>query len=156
MTSPSTRERLFGRREQFIVGFDGGRYERASAPRRWFSRLIDAVIVVGVAVAAAVVGKNTGTSETATIAFFGAYTCAALVLGVLYGLGYGIGQMAMGMKSRLARNGRRVGPFRGAWRYLLIAYFPVTIFVVVSAFFTNAPYVGEGHESIVPARRRSS
>ena len=110
----------------------GGRYHyRATKGRAWAARLIDAVLLV--ALTAGVIGASVSTLPATTSDDLKAalmvlpYPVFAILLGMLYGTMCSPGQAVCGVVSLRCRSGRRVGAWRGMWRYLAIAFFPVTL-----------------------------
>lgn len=98
------------------------------ARRAWPSRIIDGVIVAlltGVVFGIQLAG-GTGTSAAVVTALL-VYILVTVILGMLYGWGIGIGQLLTGMISRRTSDGRRVGAFRGAMRYLGVAFAPLLL-----------------------------
>lgn len=104
---------------------------RASAARRWWARIIDAAIVValfGAVVAALLVsGETVQLSDSAAgLTMFAAYPVLLLVLGALYGCTCSPGQALTGVVSLRCHSGKRVGFWRGMFRYLGIGLLPIT------------------------------
>lgn len=65
------------------------------------------------------------------------YPLMALVFGALYGCTVSPGQALCGVVT-LKHSGRRVGFWRGTTRYLGVAFFPVTIILLIWTIF-DAP-----------------
>lgn len=119
-----------------------GQLTPAPSGRRWWARILDAIFVlfctgtvVGVAIALA--GINIISLDAATGAALASYPLMALVFGALYGCTVSPGQALCGVVS-LKHSGRRVGFWRGMWSYLGVAFFPITIVLLIWTFF-DAP-----------------
>lgn len=114
----------------------------APSVRRWWARILDAVFVlfctgtvVGVAIALA--GINIISLDAATGAALASYPLMALVFGALYGCTVSPGQALCGVVT-LKHSGRRVGFWRGMVHYVAVAFFPITIVLLIWTFF-DAP-----------------
>ncbi|MGM0697956.1 MAG: RDD family protein [Actinomycetota bacterium] len=114
----------------------------APSVRRWWARILDAVLVlfctgtvVGVAIALA--GIKVISLDAATGVALASYPLMALVFGALYGCTVSPGQALCGVVT-LKHSGRRVGFWRGTTRYLAIAFFPITVVLLIWTIF-DAP-----------------
>lgn len=114
----------------------------APSVRRWWARILDAVFVlfctgmlIGIALALAAV--NIISIDDATKVALISYPLMALVFGVLYGCTVSPGQALCGVVT-LKHSGRRVGFWRGTTRYLAVAFFPVTVVLLIWTIF-DAP-----------------
>ncbi|WP_434591660.1 RDD family protein [Brevibacterium sp. 1718] len=110
--------------------------------RRWWARVLDAIFVlfctgtvVGVAIALA--GIKIISLDAATGVALASYPLMALVFGALYGCTVSPGQALCGVVT-LKHSGRRVGFWRGTTRYLAIAFFPITVVLLIWTIF-DAP-----------------
>ncbi|MCS4592977.1 RDD family protein [Brevibacterium sediminis] len=110
--------------------------------RRWWARVLDAIFVlfctgtvVGVAIALA--GIKVISLDAATGVALASYPLMALVFGALYGCTVSPGQALCGVVT-LKHSGRRVGFWRGTTRYLAIAFFPITVVLLIWTIF-DAP-----------------
>ncbi|TNM55886.1 RDD family protein [Brevibacterium sediminis] len=110
--------------------------------RRWWARVLDAIFVlfctgtvVGVAIALA--GIKIISLDAATGVALISYPLMALVFGALYGCTVSPGQALCGVVT-LKHSGRRVGFWRGTTRYLAVAFFPITVVLLIWTIF-DAP-----------------
>ena len=114
----------------------------APSVRRWWARILDAVfvlfftgLVIGIALALTAV--NIISIDDATKVALISYPLMALVFGALYGCTVSPGQALCGVVT-LKYSGRRVGFWRGMSRYVAVAFFPITIVLLIWTFF-DAP-----------------
>lgn len=121
---------------------------QAPAWRRWWARIIDALLVVITVVVVAVATPD-ALREQAPLLLFVSYPVAVMVFGGLYGGGIGIGQLITRVKSRRTYGGGVPGVWRGMCRYLGIAFLPL---VVWAALDGNFPSAWDDH--IIVTRRR--
>ena len=112
---------------------------RASAARRWWARIIDGTFVVvlaaGVA-AGAVLAAAKGVADDPVMAAtaFSVYPALLLVFGALYGCMRSPGQALTGVVSLRCDSGKRVGFWRGMFRYLGVGFLPVTAVLALMSF----------------------
>ena len=114
----------------------------APSVRRWWARILDAVFVIFLTgmlfgIVFALVGINIISIDGATAIALISYPLIALFFGALYGCTVSPGQALCGVVT-LKHSGRRVGFWRGMTRYAAVAFFPITIVIVVWTFF-DAP-----------------
>lgn len=115
---------------------NGALLHPASASRRWWARVLDAVFALLlsaiIAIAAfALYGVNLISIDAATAAALISYPFALLLFGALYGCTASPGQAMTGVVSLQQGIGRRVGFWRGMGRYLAIGFFPIVLVVVI-------------------------
>ncbi|GAA1512864.1 RDD family protein [Brevibacterium permense] len=111
----------------------------APSVRRWWARILDAVFVLFctgmlIGIALALAAANIISIDDATKVAFIGYPLMALVFGALYGCTVSPGQALCGVVT-LKHSGRRVGFWRGTTRYLAVAFFPVTIILLIWTIF---------------------
>ncbi|SDS10636.1 RDD family protein [Brevibacterium siliguriense] len=114
----------------------------APSVRRWWARILDAVfvllfsgLVIGIALALTTV-NIISIDDAAKVALI-SYPLMALVFGALYGCTLSLGQVLCGVVT-LKHSGRRVGLWRGMTRYLAVAFFPITVVLLIWILF-DAP-----------------
>ena len=114
----------------------------APSVRRWWARILDAVfvlfftgLVIGIALALTAV--NIISIDDATKVALISYPLMALVFGALYGCTVSPGQALCGVVT-LKHSGRRVGFWRGMSRYVAVAFFPITIVVLIWALLQKS------------------
>ncbi len=118
----------------------------ASAARRWWARILDALLTVVLTV---VIAVSAMLLQDAQVIDLDAATAAALLgcpvvllfLGALYGCTVSPGQALLGVVSLRSADGRRVGLWRGMGRYLGVGLFPIALVVLILSFF-DAPSFG--------------
>ncbi|ASR35777.1 hypothetical protein BAY61_13055 [Prauserella marina] len=138
---------------QRIVGPDGNGVRRsevflfrAPAARRWWARIFDGLFVAVLAAiligtAAVLDDKGHLSTNAGIIVFLGAYPAMLLLFGALYGCTRSPGQAMMGVVSLRSSSGRRVGFWRGMFRYLGVGFFPVTfVLLIVAILDMPVPY----------------
>lgn len=113
----------------------GGPLTPAPSARRWWPRILDAVFVLfftGVTIGFAVVlsAVNLISLDAATGVSLASYPLMAIIFGILYGGTVSPGQALCGVVT-LKHSGRRVGAWRGMWSYLGVAFFPITILLLI-------------------------
>ena len=114
----------------------------APSVRRWWARILAAVfvlfftgLVIGIALALTAV--NIISIDDATKVALISYPLMALVFGALYGCTVSPGQALCGVVT-LKHSGRRVGFWRGMSRYVAVAFFPITIVVLIWALLQKS------------------
>ncbi|MEY8570403.1 MULTISPECIES: RDD family protein [Brevibacterium] len=116
----------------------------APSVRRWWARILDAVFVlfftgmfIGIALTLSAV-NIISVDDAAKVALI-SYPLMALVFGVLYGCTVSPGQALCGVVT-LKHSGRRVGFWRGMTRYVAVAFFPITILLLIGSLL-DAPTI---------------
>lgn len=117
----------------------------ASASRRWWARVLDALFVLLctgaiIGMALALSAANVISLDAAARVGLISYPLMVLVFGALYGCTVSPGQALCGVVSLQVDHGRRVGFWRGMGRYLAIGFFPIAIALVIWTFF-DAPTI---------------
>lgn len=92
-------------------------------------------LVIGIALALTTV-NIISIDDAAKVALI-SYPLMALVFGALYGCTLSLGQVLCGVVT-LKHSGRRVGLWRGMTRYLAVAFFPITVVLLIWILF-DAP-----------------
>ncbi|WP_309131382.1 RDD family protein [Brevibacterium sp.] len=112
----------------------------ASATRRWWARIIDALLIlvltsVTAVTAMSLYGATVLSLDAATAAALLSYPAVLLLFGALYGCTLSPGQAMMGVVSLRTHDGRRVGFWRGMGRYLGVGLFPIALVVLIWTLF---------------------
>ena len=108
-------------------------YIEAATGRRLGAIGVDTVIVVAIAITA--LGSLQFLDDTVLLLAWVAVVLATVaVLGGFSGLGCSPGQFVAGVETRRRDTGRRIGWWRGMWRYL---YYPFLVFVVLASVFSD-------------------
>ncbi|MDO5617595.1 hypothetical protein [Kocuria sp.] len=129
-----------------VVVRHGKPLPQASAHRCWAARLIDAALIT-VATCVCMTGGAAiapSAAATAVVAVL-SYPAALLFFGVLYGLTVSPGQLLTGVISLRAWTGRRVGAWRGAWRYLGVGLAPFWAIFAVWSALTSGNFMDVGY-----------
>lgn len=123
-----------------VVMRRGQPHPEATSERRWAARLIDAALIVGVTVmCGALFVSASGDLGVGIVLAVPGYVATLVFFGVLYGCMASPGQALVGVVSLRAWTGRRVGAWRGAWRYLGVGLAPLWVVVLIADSW-NAGY----------------
>ncbi|NHU84184.1 RDD family protein [Kocuria sp. JC486] len=136
MTQQARRNPGAGRTKNRITSVtrNGRPYPVASDNRAWGARIVDGGLVVlltatGFTLAAVLVSSGGLDSDLGLMIGLGVYPLVLVFLGVLYGCRCSPGQLLFDVVSLRAWTGRRVGVWRGAWRYLGVGLAPLWVVV---------------------------
>lgn len=138
-----------------VVFRHGNPHPQASSWRRWTAATIDAaLVIVGTVVWVLVCEQIMPRGQASMVVAVLGYPTMLVIAGVLYGLRASPGQLICAVVSLRVWTGRRVGAWRGAWRYIGVGLAPLWILVYLGAALTNGANPTFGYQEPVAVVHR--